>query len=136
MPIVVDASVALAWVLPDENHAVAALALQAMRADVPISSAIWPLEVANGIVGAIRRGRLGPAQEEEAVAGLFALGVRIESTPLVDALERIRFLAKNYHLTTYDASYLHLAIRARVPLATIDTDLRKAASDAGVALIG
>jgi predicted nucleic acid-binding protein len=135
MAIVVDASVALAWVLPDEADLVAERALEVMRGEVPISSAVWPLEVANGIVSAVRRGRLSPVQEEEAVAGLFDLRVRIEGTQLVDALERIRFLAGNYHLTAHDASYLHLAIHHGAPLATLDRQLRWAAAEARVRLI-
>jgi predicted nucleic acid-binding protein len=45
-------------------------------------------------------------------------------------------LARTYHLSAYDAAYLELAIREGLPLATLDDDLRRAASDAGVALVG
>jgi predicted nucleic acid-binding protein len=44
-------------------------------------------------------------------------------------------LAEKYHLTSYDASYLELAMRSSVPLATLDKPLRRAAKDAGVALL-
>ena len=41
-------------------------------------------------------------------------------------------LARRYHLSAYDASYLELALRAGLPLATLDADLAKAARKAGV----
>ena len=41
-------------------------------------------------------------------------------------------LARRYHLSAYDASYLELALRTGQPLATLDSDLAKAARKAGV----
>jgi predicted nucleic acid-binding protein len=42
----------------------------------------------------------------------------------------------NHRLTSYDAAYLELAMRTALPLATLDQDLRKAASAEGVSLLG
>jgi predicted nucleic acid-binding protein len=44
-------------------------------------------------------------------------------------------LARAYRLSVYDAAYLEVAQRERLPLATLDADLRKAAVSAGVALV-
>ncbi len=41
-------------------------------------------------------------------------------------------LARRHGLSSYDASYLELALRTGVPLATLDTDLARAARKAGV----
>jgi rRNA-processing protein FCF1 len=41
-----------------------------------------------------------------------------------------------YRLTLYDAAYLELAQRLDLPLATLDADLRAAASALGVPLLG
>lgn len=43
-------------------------------------------------------------------------------------------LARRYALTAYDATYLHLALRLKLPLACKDTSLRSAATRAGVNL--
>ena len=61
-------------------------------------------------------------------------GVAIEVDPntfahvLSDTLQ----LARRYRLSSYDASYLELALRMALPLATLDADLHRAASKAGV----
>jgi predicted nucleic acid-binding protein len=48
--------------------------------------------------------------------------------------DKIPILAEQYALTAYDAAYLELALRERLPLATLDAQLRAAASSAGVTL--
>jgi predicted nucleic acid-binding protein len=45
-------------------------------------------------------------------------------------------LARRYKLSAYDASYLELALRRGIPLATLDEDLQKAAKKAGVKKFG
>jgi predicted nucleic acid-binding protein len=45
-------------------------------------------------------------------------------------------LADLYGLTVYDAAYLELAQRRRLPLATLDAALARAARAAGVELLG
>ena len=45
-------------------------------------------------------------------------------------------LAARQRLTLYDAAYLELARRRGLPLATLDRELRTAASDEEVALLG
>ena len=51
-------------------------------------------------------------------------------------MQQILPLARRHSLSAYDAAYLELAIREGLPLATLDNDLRIAASIAGVALMG
>ena len=46
---------------------------------------------------------------------------------------RIR-CCRQYQLPAYDASYLTLAIQEKIPLATIDAKLRRAAITAGVGI--
>ncbi len=45
-------------------------------------------------------------------------------------------LARRYKLSAYDAAYLELALRTGFPLATLDANLAKAASTAGVLIFG
>jgi len=47
----------------------------------------------------------------------------------------VRALASQYKLTAYDASYLELAMRHKLPLAASDNALTKAAGAAAVDLV-
>jgi predicted nucleic acid-binding protein len=47
-----------------------------------------------------------------------------------------RLVEHQHRLTTYDAAYLELAIRRSLPLASLDEDLRRAASARKIQLLG
>lgn len=129
MPIVVDASIALAWCFPDESNHYADAVLTALESDVALVPAIWPLEVANGLLTGIRRGRIGSADvagAEQVLGGFDSVSVT-----MAEALGSILPLASSLALTVYDASYLHLALREGASLATLDDHLRAAARTAG-----
>jgi predicted nucleic acid-binding protein len=101
------------------------------RALVP---ALWLYEVTNVIELATRKGRI---TEEKAGAFLEILGdlpIEIENPSRPLAFTSIRALANRYKLTAYDASYLELAVRHNLPLATLDNALAQAAHAADVAL--
>jgi len=130
---VLDASVALAWVLDNPVPAYASRVGEALvggqRAMVP---ALWHLEVANGLAMAERRRDLASADIERALALLRAAAAQAVDTEtnLVSIEEALR-TARVYHLTAYDAVYLNLARDQNLPLATLDQGLREAAGKAG-----
>ena len=130
---VLDASVALAWVLDNPVPAYASRVGEALvggqRAMVP---ALWHLEVANGLAMAERRRDLTSADIERALALLRAAAAQAVDTEtnLVSIEEALR-TARVYHLTAYDAVYLNLARDQNLPLATLDQGLREAAGKAG-----
>lgn len=96
--------------------------------------AIWPLEVTNLLVLAERRGRIRPAATSEFLALLQSLPISV--TPSGDfGMNRMVDVARMYGLTTYDASYLDLAMSRAVPFATLDGALRAAAERAGVSIL-
>ena len=134
---VLDASVALAWVLDNPVSAYASRVEQALvsgqRAMVP---ALWHLEVANGLAMAERRRDLTSADIERALALLRAAAAQAVDTEtnLVSIEEALR-TARVYHMTAYDAVYLNLARDQNLPLATLDQGLREAAHNAGVKLL-
>ena len=132
MPYVVDASVAASWVLPDEHHAVAELALA--RTEEDAATAPWLLwsELRNILIVAERRGRLQAPKTEEALLRLSKLSIALDGAP--DELATIA-LARRHRLTVYDAAYLELALRKAIPLATLDVALAEAARSEGVSLI-
>jgi predicted nucleic acid-binding protein len=132
VPVVVDASVALAWILPDERPAALA-ALQRIRDDEGVAPALWWYEMRNGLVVNERRGRLTLEETERALRDLSSLTIAIDRSPDEEA---VMALARRHRLTVYDAAYLELAMRRNLPLATLDAALVQAARAERVALVG
>ena len=133
--IVVDASVAISWCLKDESSGYADEILERVVDEGAAAPAHWPLEVANAILNAERRGRL--AEEEIAgVSGLLdRLEIEIVPIELSTAMWSVLNAAREHDLSAYDAVYLGLAQFRGVPLATLDDRLRVACKSAGVELI-
>lgn len=100
-----------------------------------IVPAHWSIEVTNGLLIPVRRGRLPRRKIEEFMKDIGDLPVQIESARSPDAWPALVALAEKHRLTTYDAAYLELAQRAGLPLATLDNDLRKAAQAKGAFLV-
>jgi predicted nucleic acid-binding protein len=103
------------------------------RAIVP---SLWLLQMANGLVMAERRGKLGADDIENACRQLEAvLSQSIEVfTEWPDPRESIR-CARVHKLSVYDSLYLELARREHLSVATLDKNLSSAAWSAGVQLI-
>jgi len=133
MPLVVDASVALAWALPDESSAYADAVLAVVEQEGLRVPDLWAREIANGLVVAYRRRRITPADEEAFLKALSHLRIEVEEASV--ALTVIRdgaAAAMRYGLTAYDAAYVGLASREGLSLATLDKAMRNAAEEFGV----
>ena len=132
---VIDASLALQWFLVDElerGYSLAVLArLEDNEAVVPI---LWFYEVGNGLTMAHRRKRITLDQVAEFLGKLQALPIQVDVQETGTILQLTR-LAQAHGLTNYDAAYLDLAGRLRLPLATTDKGLRRAAQAEGVELV-
>jgi predicted nucleic acid-binding protein len=133
---VLDASVALSWLLRDAEAREASYAfsvLKSLRAGVSASvPTTWGLEIANVLARAERKEQLTEAQSESFLEMLQSTQIEADSATFTQALTDTLQLARRYRLSSYDASYLELALRAALPLATLDEDLRRAAQKAGV----
>lgn len=132
MTIVVDASVALAWVHGDERTGVVEAVFRRIGRTGAVVPAVWPLEVANALTMAIRRGRTSSALRDRALSDLTEVPIRIDDETNAHAWTATVKLADLHGLTVYDAAYLELAQRRRFPLATLDKELRLAAEKSGV----
>ena len=130
MPIVVDASIALAPAL-EETEPKADLLLQ--REDSWLVPALWWFELRNGLVMNERRGRLTEQRTERFLQRLSRLPITLDPAPNGTT---IMALAHRHRLTVYDAAYLELALRERAPLATLDAALAAAARRECVAVLG
>lgn len=132
---VADASVAVGWVHPAQSTADTAATLMAIAEGATIEvPALWPLEVANALTVLERRGKLTAAERQVALGWLRGLRFRLDHEMAGLAFSRLSELASTFKLSVYDASYLELADRRRLPLACKDGSLRTAAKKCGVAL--
>lgn len=130
---VVDNSIVMSWCFDDEedDYADSVLtALETMTAGVP---AVWPLEVANVLLVAERRKRLTKSDTIRFLELLRELSVEVIQEASQRVTSEIIALAREQQLSSYDASYLDLAIRKGLPLATLDVRLRTAAKKCDVA---
>lgn len=130
--IVVDCGAFMACVLLDEEPP-KGLPERLGEAEFAVP-AIWPIEVANALLMALRKKRADEAAMQIIRRSLKARSIEVEPGRVDLALSSTLALAAEYKLTAYDAAYLELALRRDLPLATLDSDLRRAAKKAGVAL--
>jgi len=131
---VLDASVTVALGLEDESDPYPEMVLDALTTSEAIVPAIWPLEVANALLVAERRGRLTQADVEQFLTYLQALPITMARETTEWVFNESLILARDQGLSVYDAAYLNLAMRMGKPLATQDKKLRRAAGNCGVEL--
>lgn len=133
MPFVLDASVTACWAFRDEQHPHADLALERIRTDQAVAPTLWWFEVRNILIVNERRKRLSRAETAAFLKDLAIFGVNLDIAPETNEVLR---LARAHQLSVYDAAYLELAMRKTVPLATLDTELVRAARAESVRVIG
>lgn len=128
---VLDCSVSASWCLADETNDAAMALLGRLVSTPALVPALWTIEMANVLTVAERKKRITPADAERAVQLVLSLPIEIEPAHALH-LERVRRVAREYDLSAYDGSYLELAQRRGLPLATFDGTLRAAAERSGV----
>jgi predicted nucleic acid-binding protein len=133
--LVVDTSVAIAWGFEDEANAFTEAVLDRVRDAGAMVPAVWPYEMANTMVVGERRGRVTQADTARFLGVLGGLPVEVDDEAWAVVVPPIMGLARQESLSAYDASYLELALRRGLPLATQDSRLRAAADRIGVALV-
>ena len=132
MAFVVDASMAAAWLLPEEYSDAAETVIASINAPCPVPSLFF-FEIRNILTMAERRGRVS-------AGGALVNMERVRRLPLDDAGiggdSFVLLLAANHALSAYDAAYLALALNRNVPLATLDRKLAAAARKVGMTVLG
>ncbi len=129
---VLDASVAASWFFEDEGGDYAASVLEDLNESEALVPTLWPLEIANVLIMAERRGRCSEAEAARFIELLENLPITIDENTAHRATHATYQLAREYGLTAYDAAYLELAMRLGAPLATMDRQLAESARKAGV----
>jgi len=125
--VVVDVSMALSWFIEDEFDARAAAVLALFPQTHALVPGLWLAEMANALRSAERRRRLPPEHADRILEDLLAFPIEIDP-PDLGTMRSLLALARQYDLTSYDAAYLELAMRKKLPLATRDGALERAAA--------
>ena len=96
---------------------------------------LWPFEVANSLLVLLRRKKVLAEERDRALSALARLPFAVDDEGTRLAFERISELAAKHGLSVYDAAYLELALRRKLPLASRDNALCHAAKDCRVKLL-
>ncbi|MCY3703431.1 MAG: type II toxin-antitoxin system VapC family toxin [Rhodospirillales bacterium] len=129
MTFVMDASIAGAWLLPDEDAALADVALDRLANETAVVPNLFWHEVRNLLRIAERRKRVTPGYADASMARIRRLPIECP-----DEMEdgHVLQLARVHALSAYDGSYLALAVHESCPLVTLDSQLRAAARAEGI----
>ena len=135
MAFVLDCSVAMAWLFPDEANESTDALREALAIEQAVVPALWLIEVGNALLTATRRGRLSKNEWQRIRDDFEALPIDIDTDSCARVLDTVLPLASDHELSVYDATYLELALRLSLPLATLDRQLSTAAGGAGVKVL-
>jgi predicted nucleic acid-binding protein len=132
---VVDNSIVMAWCFEDEatkyTDSVQEMLIN-YRAFVP---SIWPLEVANVLLVAERKKRISKADSGRFIALLSQLPIEVGQSEPDRVFHDTLSLARQHKLSSYDASYLALAIRMGLPIASLDKAIIRAAKNIKIGIL-
>lgn len=129
---VLDVRVSLAWIVSTQGTPYTSGVLQRMPTAVAATPASWPLELAQAVLLAERRGSLTPVQSAQKLATVAGFNIRIDDRPHAGLWPDVMAVARSRRMPVFDAAYLELAVRLKLPLATINATLTRAAAAAGV----
>lgn len=127
MSVVIDASLTLSWYFVDEATAETDAMLDRVSRSGAVVPALWRLEIANALQVALRRKRITALYRDEALTELAVMPIMIDEETHAYAWTTTVRLAERFDLTIYDATYLEVAQRRVLPIATLDRKLQQAA---------
>lgn len=132
---IVDASLALGWYLKDEEDRAYNLeVLAGLRTNDVIVPFLWTYEVVNGLVIAHRRKRLARSDFSTILNSLKTLPIDVEPAD-ADRVMQLPDIALKHQLTDYDAAYVELALRLKLPIATKDGAMKQAMASSGIEMV-
>jgi predicted nucleic acid-binding protein len=135
-PFIVDTSIAIAWVHPDQSTELSDRLIDAVGQGAVLHvPSLWFLEMANVLTVLVRRKKLTETERVTALDRLGRLNLQVDHESAAIAFTRLSALAGQHGLTIYDAVYLELAIRKSLPLASKDAQLQTVARKCGVKVL-
>lgn len=132
---VLDCSVTMAWLFEDEKTPLSDKIFDLLEEEQAIVPALWILEVLNVLLCAEKKKRINSSHSAHFLNVLSNLPIQIVENNSINQCASILALARMYDLTSYDATYLDLASRLGLPLATLDKNLIKGAKMMGVNIL-
>jgi predicted nucleic acid-binding protein len=132
---VIDNSVVMSWCFRDQANPYADSILERLSAAVAYVPSVWSLEVVNVLLSAERKKYISQADSVRFISLLSQLPIFVEYESPEKAMKDLLGLARAHNLSSYDSSYLDLAMRKGLPLATLDEKLRKAAANTNVSIL-
>lgn len=133
MPFVIDNSVVSGWFIASQANAYTDGVLALLRGDTAIVPPLWEYELSNVARTAVARNILSEEDARLAISYILGLPISVDRTAV--APDRLLALAPTHGLTAYDAAYLELALRHKLPIAARDGKLKIAAEKSGVGLV-
>jgi predicted nucleic acid-binding protein len=134
--VVLDCSATLAWLYSDETTPAILAVFDQVVLRGAVVPELWRIEIANGLTMGIRRSRITATERSASLADLADLPIAVDDKASEQVWGKTLELTDKHNLTVYDAIYLELALRRSLPLATLDIELRRAATAEGVPLLG
>ena len=136
MAFVVDASVAMGWLLRSQADQYTG----AVEGALPNSPGWIPyhfgIEILRSLRSQERRNLLTAREVDEAISHLLDFPLQQDADDTLEHIPTILALARREGLRVGDAGYLELALRLDLPLATRDRVLARAAERSGVSIFG
>ncbi len=132
---VVDNSIVMSWCFKDETSQYTESVLDRLENGTALVPSIWPLEVGNVLLVAERKKRISHADSILFITLLSELPIIVQQETPERMIKEIFYLARYHQLSSYDASYLDLAMRKGLPIATLDKNLISAAKRSQVRII-
>ena len=132
---VIDNSVVMTWCFKDKDSQYNDLILNKLENATAFVPSIWPLEVTNVLSVAERKKRLGEADSTRFIALLTELPIIVDQELPERMIKEIFALARKHNLSSYNASYLDLAMKKGLPVATLDKNLLAASKRSKVPIL-
>ena len=136
MSLIVDASITMAWCFEDEATPATEEVLDQVVESNALVPSVWRFEVGNALQTAIRRKRITEIFRDDALAKLLAMPITVDPETDAYVWTTALRLSARFGLTLYDAAYVELAQRRNLPLASLDQEMRAAASALNIELLG
>jgi len=118
--------------MPDEDRGFTEALLDSVSVTGAVVPTLFQIEVGNSLLVGVRRQRIAVEYINEALDLLRKMPLRIDNSSANYVWSSTIEIAAAYELTLYDATYLELAIRLDLPLATLDAKLAHAARISGL----
>ncbi len=132
---VVDNSVILSWVFKDENTKKSQELLNKLLKQNAYVPSLWPYELSNALFIAEKNGRIKEADSVSFISSLKDLSLFVENNSYDNITKDILAISREHKITVYDASYIELALRKNLDMASFDKKLNAVCRKIGIKIL-